>query len=579
MSERGEIALDDIEEIKNYREVEPVSEKDPDVIELAASIRKAGGILQPALCRPHPDPVKNKAGKVQLICGHRRKVAAHLAGLATMPCFLKNVQDEDILETQVTENLQRKDVHPMDEAVAFRSLIKDKNYMTDDIAAKFGKKAEFILQRLKLCDLVPDVQKRFKKGELTAAQAFLVCRLKPEDQKTLNKEWSAEDFASASAADVTDWINRSITLRLNDATFDKEDVTLVPPAGPCSKCPKRSGCGNLLFADLKDDDRCFDKACFELKTELSFMRKVTDTIETKPNIKLIAGRGDVSKSITKLAADHHVKIIPSSDYQTFSFGDYRLKETGLYLSGFSRGQTDTIYLKGGSKFSKGNTTNGGKPIKRTAADVDAEIKGIQTRQKRALELDLNKTHIEVREALAKKQEIKKPGLKHQGTFDRAIMIFLLLDKAMGSSAERIVEKALKNFPDDSDRDKTTYQVDYFKKLAALSDDDLAYICRQIIIDHWGKSNLQYGVGFGDTAIYLIAQYAGIDIAGISKAQNEEAAKRIARTDKRIEALKKEKKELASAKPAVAVPTKKAVPKPTPKKSAKAAKKSGGGKTG
>src|SRR5579872_7246144 len=122
MAELKDILLEDIDDLPNYREVEPPSEKDPDMIELAADI-KVHGILQPVLCRPHFNHMKEKAGKVQLIYGHRRKLGAKMAGLSTIPALVKFVPDDEILEIQVTENLQRKDVHPLDEAAAFRAYM------------------------------------------------------------------------------------------------------------------------------------------------------------------------------------------------------------------------------------------------------------------------------------------------------------------------------------------------------------------------------------------------------------------------------------------------------------------------
>jgi ParB family chromosome partitioning protein len=189
MAELKTLSLSDITMVKNYRDVNPPSEKDPDVIELSQSFLK-NGVLQAILVRPK----KDEAGKYELIFGHRRYMGAVVAKLDGIPANIKEVPDEDILELQVTENLQRKDVHPIDEAVAFRSLIKDKGYTTDEIALRFGKKPEYVAQRLKLNELVPELQKDFKRNLMLLGHALLISRLPPSDQVAVKKYNNSEGY-------------------------------------------------------------------------------------------------------------------------------------------------------------------------------------------------------------------------------------------------------------------------------------------------------------------------------------------------------------------------------------------------
>src|SRR5882757_3781579 len=189
MAELKNILLSNIDPLPNYREVEPVNATDPDIIELAENI-KENEVYQPILVRPHP----TIAGRYERICGERRQVASLVAGKKDIPAYIRDIPDEDILEIQITENLQRKDAHPFDEANGFKSLMKEKGYTVEDIAAKFNQKLDFITQRLKLNDLIPEFQKTFKKNILSVGQAFVLCRLRPEDQKTFRKEWKDEEF-------------------------------------------------------------------------------------------------------------------------------------------------------------------------------------------------------------------------------------------------------------------------------------------------------------------------------------------------------------------------------------------------
>ncbi|MBC7874973.1 MAG: ParB/RepB/Spo0J family partition protein, partial [Ferruginibacter sp.] len=238
MTDLKNIPLSNISMIRNYRDVEPPSEKDTDVMELAESIKKYE-VMQAVLLRPD----KNKKDHYQLIFGHRRFMASKVAGKETIPASIKEIADDDILELQVTENLQRKDVHPMDEAVAFKSLIDKKKYKVEEIALRFAKKPEYIAQRLKLNDLIPDAQKTFKtKGtSMLMGHAVLLARLTPDDQKETLK--NRREFGSVSS--LNDYIERNVMRDLSKASFDTKDATLFLQAGACTACPKRSGCSTL----------------------------------------------------------------------------------------------------------------------------------------------------------------------------------------------------------------------------------------------------------------------------------------------------------------------------------------------
>lgn len=534
------IPLKDIEMIKNYRDVEPVSEKDPDVIELSQSFLKLG-VLQPVLLRPGKLP-----GKYQLIFGHRRYMGCRVARLEMVPANIKDVADDDILELQVTENLQRKDVHPLDEAIAFRSLIKDKGYTADDISARFGKKLEFVTLRLKLNDLITELQKMFKKNELSQGQALVLCRLKVDDQKEVFKHFTGEMFKTASVWDVSDWINKNITRQLSSAPFKRDDETLFPKAGPCTTCMKRSGCNTLLFSDLKEDDRCFDKVCFQTKLDAFFLRQLQELIETKPNIHLIEDSQEkLPKEVATLIKQMGVTILNNDKWDRYGYGKNKSSVKGFYLSGYYRGKTETIYVAGAAK----KAVKGGVAAKRTVADIDLEISGIKDRQKRAKELDLEKIHKVTLERLEKKTELKKPGLKHQGLVDRGIMIFLLLHKAAGSQADRDIRKTVKAMPKEPGHSPHAYQIDYIKKLGALTDDDIAFMVRVICLDHYGNKNLVNGIDEDDTTLRLMAEYSGVDLKSIEAEQKTIADKRIERADKRLETLKAEKKLLEEKKPA------------------------------
>lgn len=220
--------------------------------EMVEDIKAHGRILQPLLVRPRIGPLFQgdmaaMAG-YELIFGHRRKRNAITAGLAQLPCMVETVDDATARRMQISENLQRDDVHPIEEAQGFQALIDDDGETADTIAAKFGKSRSYVYGRLKLLALVPEVRKACLAKEVDAEVALLIARLRvPKLQEKalgyIKAEWRTklDDGGKASYRAIRDLLNEKFTLGLDEAMFDIEDEMLVPAAGHCLRCPKRSG--------------------------------------------------------------------------------------------------------------------------------------------------------------------------------------------------------------------------------------------------------------------------------------------------------------------------------------------------
>jgi ParB/RepB/Spo0J family partition protein len=165
--------------IESVREskTNPRREFEPDALdELAQSIRTKG-LLQPIVVRP------NGLRGYELVCGARRLRAAKLAGLEAVPASVRVLTDQEVLEIQVIENLQRRDLHALEEAQGYQQLLATKGYDVARIAARVGRSVKYIYDRMKLLQLVPDAQQLFLEGKFTAGHAVLLARLKPSDQE------------------------------------------------------------------------------------------------------------------------------------------------------------------------------------------------------------------------------------------------------------------------------------------------------------------------------------------------------------------------------------------------------------
>jgi ParB family chromosome partitioning protein len=130
---------------------------------LAESIRSEG-ILQPLVVTP-------RNGSFLIVCGERRYRAAKLAKLDQVPCIVKHsLDDKAVLELSITENLQREDLTPIDEAKAIKALMTKCGYSQARVGERLGLSVAAVNYKLSLLDLSPDLQKDVKKGALTETQ-------------------------------------------------------------------------------------------------------------------------------------------------------------------------------------------------------------------------------------------------------------------------------------------------------------------------------------------------------------------------------------------------------------------------
>ncbi|SNS80162.1 chromosome partitioning protein, ParB family [Granulicella rosea] len=238
--------------------------------EMAETIRKVG-VYQAILVRP-------RAEKLEIVFGARRYRASALAGKDTIPGIIREMTDAEVLEAQLVENLQRRDVHPMEEAEGYKRLLAltEPTYTIEQIAAKVGKTPVYIATRLKLTELCDEVAAVFYSNEIGVGHAILLAKLTAELQvqgltacfkEVYNQNSDKPVRILLPVRNLRFWIETNVLLLLKDAPFDKRNAQLVPAAGSCVDCPKRTGHNKLLFADLGKQDACTDPRCYQVKVE------------------------------------------------------------------------------------------------------------------------------------------------------------------------------------------------------------------------------------------------------------------------------------------------------------------------
>ena len=144
--------------------------------ELADSIRE-NGVFQPILVR------KRKTGQgYELVAGERRLRASKLAGKDTIPAIITDFNDTQMMEISLLENIQRKDLTPIEEAQAYEQLIKKLGYTQDELAKRLGKSRSNVTNILRLLNLPSEVRKLVNENKLTYTQARALLALEDEDR-------------------------------------------------------------------------------------------------------------------------------------------------------------------------------------------------------------------------------------------------------------------------------------------------------------------------------------------------------------------------------------------------------------
>lgn len=165
-----------------------------DLEELANSIQEYG-VLQPIIVEAMPK------GRYRLLAGERRLAAARTLILPTIPCLVRTVADQSRLTLQLIENVQRQDLHPLEEARAFRRLLQEFNLSQRELAQRLGKSVADINQTLRILDLPAEILGEIHSFERASKSVLLeIAKIAdPTQQHTL---WEQAKADSLSVRDI-----------------------------------------------------------------------------------------------------------------------------------------------------------------------------------------------------------------------------------------------------------------------------------------------------------------------------------------------------------------------------------------
>lgn len=370
--------------------------KNQELASLAASIREKG-VLSPVLVRPTLRVPVGAGGLptdsgYELIAGERRFRAAKLAGLETIPAIVRtDLSDQEALELTVTENLQREDLHPLEEANGVAALLASGQDVAA-IADRLGKPLGWVARRARVAKLSPKWRNLAEdpKSPVSgwpATMLELVARLEPAAQDQFLDacdEWWFSDITTTG--DLADQL-ADFTKELRGAPWKLDDALLDPKAGACSVCPKRSSCNPGLFDDdlpakrAKAGDRCLDSTCWDRKLD-RWLEQTAAELEAEHGQIVFSGQGG---EVPEFVSRRKAKLVSpwaGRDAMKGAKGAVPV----LFVSGHDRGEVRWKVLSGAETSSKAKKAVGGASAAKVVTPLAERRKALEARrQAHALE--------------------------------------------------------------------------------------------------------------------------------------------------------------------------------------------------
>ena len=163
---------------------------DKDALDQLADSIVENGLLQPILVREYGE------GRYQIIAGERRFRASKLAGLTEIPAIILDRDDRKAAQIALIENIQREDLNPIEEALAYRSLAEEYDMTQEELSLKVGKSRSAIANMIRLLDLPDEVLTLVASKELAAGHARTILGLKNRDDMIILAQRAVEDDLS-----------------------------------------------------------------------------------------------------------------------------------------------------------------------------------------------------------------------------------------------------------------------------------------------------------------------------------------------------------------------------------------------
>lgn len=269
-----------------------LDDNDPTLTELGEDITRKGQIY-PCIVRTHPKDDQ----QMQIVLGERRWRACRKATIDVW-VEVREMDDKTAVELIFSENMQRKDLSPLQESSAVCAMI-DNGWLPEEVADRCGKPVRWVYRRARLSKLSKKWQKEIDKDarHFSALMLEEVAVLAPDAQDKLLAELGGR-MSWIGLQELRREVGR-LTRELARAPFDVHDAKL--PGGACATCDKRASCQPHLFEPkpeaLSANDRCLDAVCWERKEVARIKRVVKDVEKEHKRKPLLIGNVYTTNSV------------------------------------------------------------------------------------------------------------------------------------------------------------------------------------------------------------------------------------------------------------------------------------------
>jgi ParB/RepB/Spo0J family partition protein len=370
-----EIQLSDI--ILSCDNKRKVDEKSESFAELKASI-EAGGVRVPV-------QVRLMGGKYELRYGERRYRASKAVGLKTIPAIItENLSEEDALDLTYIENKFREDLKPLEEAAEVALLLERFGGDAKAVAKKIGRNAQWVYVRANIAKglikpwrlAVEGKDKELDVGSWNLSHLSKIARLPERIQNELLEEIKDSPFIESkgiSSSDLEEIIGKELHL-LSKAKWQLDDETLLPKAGACSKCPKRSGHQPMLWFDTDEQvdagDQCLDGFCWKAK-EMSWLDRTAADLRQK-HANLVMALSDSQGRVDHQAIEEKLGL-PLAPWQyTTCSKSTKGAIPAMYVNGKGAGKLTYIKIKDTAGPRSGKIKGTPTPLKQRHQQLDAK---------------------------------------------------------------------------------------------------------------------------------------------------------------------------------------------------------------
>ncbi|WP_294124318.1 ParB/RepB/Spo0J family partition protein [Sphingomonas sp.] len=387
---------------------------------LAATMMERGQ-LSPLLVRPR------KKGRFELIAGERRLRAAKILKWDQIEVKEMDLDDRQAAEVHAIENLQRVDLTPWEEARKLADLAgsNGSSVRVEDLAARLGRTPQWVAVRLAVSKLIPELRQLVIDQEWPLTHLPLLARIPKDvqpmileaivDNQKMDSMWGFFDGkkhigTTPPRHELVEFLEE-FTRLLSQAAWKLDDPFLLPDAGSCDQCPKRSSAQALLFPELADQkkDRCLDEGCWKAKQAAIVAVKVNELNQKGTKPILLKSLGEVPKELTDA-------LDPATFEQSYDYNVCKKTDKDAQPAVFVTGE-DAGTVKYVKPVASGRVGNSGRETKVDQETGEAEPPSSEDRLK-TLEL---KRMCRAGELWSEKLETFKP--KWTGMLDALVLHF------------------------------------------------------------------------------------------------------------------------------------------------------------